>query len=83
MGAGGQGGGRPVVGLWRGGGRPLGDAEHGGRDEAALEGVDAAVNLAGTGIGDKRWTPERKDEVHRAAEYAVELLESFGARATL
>lgn len=29
-------------------------------DAAALEGVDAIVNLAGAGIGDERWTPERK-----------------------
>lgn len=29
-------------------------------DSGALEGVTAAVNLAGAGIGDKRWTPEYK-----------------------
>lgn len=29
-------------------------------DAEALEGVDAVVNLAGAGIGDKRWTDERK-----------------------
>ena len=29
-------------------------------DAAALEGVDAVVNLAGAGIGDQRWTDERK-----------------------
>jgi len=29
-------------------------------DAAALEGVDAVVNLAGAGIGDERWTDERK-----------------------
>ena len=29
-------------------------------DTAALEGVDAVVNLAGAGIGDARWTDERK-----------------------
>jgi uncharacterized protein (TIGR01777 family) len=29
----------------------------------ALGGVDAAVNLAGVGIADKRWTPERKHEI--------------------
>ena len=29
-------------------------------DAAALEGVDAVVHLAGAGIGDERWTDERK-----------------------
>lgn len=29
-------------------------------DPAALEGVDAVVNLAGAGLGDKRWNEERK-----------------------
>lgn len=29
-------------------------------DGAGLEGIDAVVHLAGAGIGDKRWTPERK-----------------------
>jgi uncharacterized protein (TIGR01777 family) len=32
-------------------------------DPKDLEGVDAVVNLAGAGIGDKRWTAERKAEV--------------------
>jgi uncharacterized protein len=32
-------------------------------DSAALVGVDAVVNLAGAGIGDKRWTDERKREL--------------------
>jgi len=27
-------------------------------DLAALEGVDAVINLAGAGVGDKRWTPK-------------------------
>jgi len=31
-----------------------------------LEGVDAVVNLAGAGIGDKRWTPERKKEIRES-----------------
>lgn len=29
-------------------------------DTASLEGVDAVIHLAGAGIGDKRWTDERK-----------------------
>ena len=32
-------------------------------DPAALAGVDAVVNLAGVGIGDRRWTAERKRAV--------------------
>jgi uncharacterized protein (TIGR01777 family) len=32
-------------------------------DAAALSGVDAVVHLAGAGIGDKKWTPERKQLV--------------------
>ncbi len=30
-------------------------------DEAALEGIDAVVNLSGAGIGDRRWTPEYRE----------------------
>ncbi|HKA92610.1 MAG TPA: TIGR01777 family oxidoreductase [Acidimicrobiia bacterium] len=36
------------------------DPETGSVDAAGLDGVDAVVHLAGAGIGDKRWTPERK-----------------------
>ena len=32
-------------------------------DDAAFEGIDAVVNLSGAGIGDKKWTPARKQEV--------------------
>jgi hypothetical protein len=32
-------------------------------DATALEGVDAVVHLAGAGIGDKKWTPARKQLV--------------------
>lgn len=35
-------------------------------DSKGLEGVDAVVNLGGVGIGDKRWTDERKDEILRS-----------------
>jgi len=35
-------------------------------DPAALEGVDAVVNLAGVGIGDKRWDAAYKREVERS-----------------
>ena len=32
-------------------------------DSHKLEGVDAIIHLAGAGIGDKRWTPEYKQEI--------------------
>lgn len=36
------------------------DPERGTIDAGALEGIDAVVHLAGAGIGDKRWTDDRK-----------------------
>jgi uncharacterized protein (TIGR01777 family) len=36
------------------------DPDAGTVDAADLEGVDAVVHLAGAGIGDKKWTPARK-----------------------
>jgi len=35
--------------------------ERGELDPAALEGADAVINLAGAGVGDKRWTESYKD----------------------
>ena len=32
-------------------------------DPTALEGVTGVVNLAGAGVGDKRWSPSRKKEI--------------------
>jgi NAD dependent epimerase/dehydratase family enzyme len=32
-------------------------------DPAAIDGVDAVVNLAGAGVGDHRWTPSYKREI--------------------
>lgn len=43
-------------------------------DTAALAGVDAAVNLAGPGIGDKRWTDDRKRELRDARVHGTRLL---------
>ena len=39
------------------------DPDAGTIDAARLEGVDAFVHLAGAGIGDKKWTPARKQLV--------------------
>ena len=43
-------------------------------DAAALEGIDVVVNLAGAGIGDKKWTPARKREVLDSRLQATGLL---------
>ena len=42
------------------------DPADGRLDEAALDGVDAVVNLAGAGIGDRRWSAEHKREIERS-----------------
>ena len=42
------------------------DPSRGELDETALSEVDAVVNLAGVGIGDKRWNAEHKREVERS-----------------
>ncbi|WP_374969463.1 TIGR01777 family oxidoreductase [Terrabacter sp. BE26] len=42
------------------------DPSHGTLEEGALDGVDAVVNLAGVGIGDRRWNDEHKREVERS-----------------
>ena len=42
------------------------DPERGTVDAAALEGWDAVVNLAGRGIGERRWTSAEKDLVYRS-----------------
>jgi uncharacterized protein len=43
-------------------------------DAGGLEGVDAVVHLAGAGIGDKKWTPERKREIHESRTRGTALL---------
>ena len=40
------------------------DPAAGALDGAALEGSEAVINLAGAGIGDRRWTPARKQVLH-------------------
>lgn len=43
-------------------------------DPAALQGVQAVINLAGAGIADKRWTPERKRELIESRVKAADVL---------
>jgi uncharacterized protein len=50
-------------------------------DAAAFEGVDAVVNLAGAGIGDRRWTDERKRLILESRTRGTQLL--AGTIATL
>lgn len=35
-------------------------------EAGAFNGVDAVVHLAGAGVAEKRWTPERKDEIYNS-----------------
>jgi len=42
------------------------DPSRGRLEEGALDGVDAVVNLAGVGIGDRRWNAEHKREIERS-----------------
>lgn len=43
-------------------------------DPRALDGVDGIVHLAGAGIADKRWTPERKRIIRDSRVLSAELL---------
>lgn len=35
-------------------------------EAGAFNGVDAVIHLAGAGVAEKRWTPERKDEIYNS-----------------
>lgn len=50
------------------------DPDRGTIDAAGFEGIDAVVNLAGAGVGDKRWTDERKAVLTRSRVDATALL---------
>jgi uncharacterized protein (TIGR01777 family) len=50
------------------------DPERGAIDRDALEGIDAVVHLAGVGIGDKKWTPERKRQILESRTRGTTLL---------
>ena len=56
------------------------DPRRGELDADDLEGVDAFVNLAGAGIGDKRWTPERRKEVLDSRVVPTRLLAETAAK---
>jgi uncharacterized protein (TIGR01777 family) len=45
-----------------------------GPDVAALQGVDAAINLAGVGVGDHRWTDDYKRQIVESRVSSTELL---------
>lgn len=50
------------------------DPRAGTIDDAAMDGVDAVVHLAGAGIGDKRWTAERKRLILESRTQGTRLL---------
>lgn len=50
------------------------DPAAGALDGAALEGAEAVINLAGAGIGDRRWTPARKQVLRDSRVGAAALL---------
>jgi uncharacterized protein (TIGR01777 family) len=70
---------RPIVAV-RGRDVPTGvegiawDPEAGAIDTAALEGIDGVVHLAGVGIGDARWTEERKQLILESRTKGTRLL---------
>lgn len=50
------------------------DIESGFIEKKALENTDHIIHLAGAGIGDKRWTPNRKKEIINSRVKSAELL---------
>jgi uncharacterized protein (TIGR01777 family) len=50
------------------------DPVEGRIDAAGLEGIDAVIHLAGAGIGDKKWTPDRKRLIHESRVKGTTLL---------
>jgi uncharacterized protein (TIGR01777 family) len=56
------------------------DPVHGVLDLADLEGVEAFINLAGAGIGDKKWTPERRKVVLDSRVVPTRLLAEAAAK---
>ena len=56
------------------------DPQRGELDPADLEGVDGLVNLAGAGIGDKKWTPERRKVILDSRVVSTRLLAEVAAK---
>lgn len=50
------------------------DIEKQTMDQAALDGVDAIIHLAGAGVADKSWTKERKKEILDSRTKSTQLL---------
>jgi uncharacterized protein len=58
------------------------DPQSGTLDAAVFDGVDVVVNLAGAGIGDKRWTDDYKNELRSSRIAGTQLLVSTMASMT-
>lgn len=56
------------------------DPTRGELDPVHLEGVEAFIALGGTGIGDKRWTPERRKEILDSRVVPTRLLAETAAK---
>lgn len=56
------------------------DPVRGQLDPADLQGVEAFINLCGAGIGDKKWTPERRKEVLDSRVLSTRLLAETAAK---
>src|SRR5690348_2668525 len=64
-----------VVGVGRGSGADVRwDPMAGTIDGDALDGVGAVVHLAGEGLGEKRWTPEHKEQILESRVRGTELI---------
>ncbi|TDT36279.1 hypothetical protein EV562_108103 [Streptomyces sp. BK208] len=50
------------------------DPEHGRVDAAGLEGCDAVINLAGAGVGDRRWTDAYKTRIRSSRVHGTTAL---------
>jgi uncharacterized protein (TIGR01777 family) len=50
------------------------DPERGALDHSHLEGCEVFVNLSGASIGDRRWTPARRNEIVRSRVQTTSLL---------
>jgi hypothetical protein len=65
----------------RGAGEVAWRPNEGGLDPAALDGVDAAINLAGVGVGDHRWNDEYKKLLRSSRINATSTLAKAAAAA--